>query len=224
MADRGQRLAHLPHGRGVERVLLALHRPAAARVRAIARHALCHEPSHPHRLPGGEQVVRALGPQAVGRRGIAFGVAHATPAEGGQLMDDHVRPRPAHGLRDLIGIERVRDHRHRAQLAEHRLLGLAARHAVNLMTRGNQTRHQLPVRSLPSHLPQTLSSPHSLRTAGTTPTTVSGWNVGRRRHARPRRLPGTPGIRGNPGAGSPHRRRSAASARNVSPSGSRDDA
>ena len=32
-------------------------------------------------------------------------------------MDDHLRPRPAHGLRDLIGIKRVRDHRHSAQLA-----------------------------------------------------------------------------------------------------------
>jgi len=37
-------------------------------------------------------------------------------------MDDHVRPRPPHGLRDLIGIKRVRDHRHSAQLVEHRLL------------------------------------------------------------------------------------------------------
>jgi hypothetical protein len=40
MADCGQRLAHLPHGRRIERVLLALHRPAAARVRAIARYSL----------------------------------------------------------------------------------------------------------------------------------------------------------------------------------------
>jgi hypothetical protein len=31
-------------------------------------------------------------------------------------MDDHVRLRSAHGLRDLIGIKRVRDHRHRSQL------------------------------------------------------------------------------------------------------------
>jgi hypothetical protein len=29
---------------------------------------------------------------------------------------------PAHRLGDLIGIKRVRDHRHSAQLAEHRLL------------------------------------------------------------------------------------------------------
>ena len=121
MTDRGQGLAHLPHGRRVERVLLALDRPTAARIRAIGRYPLCHEPSHSHRLPGGEQVVGALRPQAVGRRGIAFRVA-LHPRKGGQLMDDHVRPRPAHRLRDLIGIKRVRDHRHSTQLADHRLL------------------------------------------------------------------------------------------------------
>src|SRR4029450_11042684 len=58
-------------------------------------------------------------------------------------MDDHLWPRPAYRLGDLIGIKRVRDHRHRAQLVEHRLLRLAARHGMNLMTGGNQTRHQL---------------------------------------------------------------------------------
>src|SRR5688572_13139126 len=70
-------------------------------------------------------------------------------------MDDDVRPRLAHRLRDLIGIKRVRDHRHRAQLAEHRLLRLATRHAMNLMTSGNQTWHQLlsdrPRRSCHKH-------------------------------------------------------------------------
>ena len=59
-------------------------------------------------------------------------------------MDDHVRPRAGHGLRDLIAIERVRDHRHSAQLGEHPLLALAPCHAVHLMTRGDQARHQLP--------------------------------------------------------------------------------
>jgi hypothetical protein len=37
-------------------------------------------------------------------------------------VDDHVGARLPHGLRDLIGIERVRDHRHGAQVVEHRLL------------------------------------------------------------------------------------------------------
>jgi hypothetical protein len=59
-------------------------------------------------------------------------------------MDDHVRSRLAHGLDDLVGIERVRDHRHRAQLLEHRLLRLVTRHAVHLMTGGDQSRQQLP--------------------------------------------------------------------------------
>jgi hypothetical protein len=42
------------------------------------------------------------------------------------------------------GVERVGDHRHRAQLGQQRLLRRAARHAVDLVARGNQTRHELP--------------------------------------------------------------------------------
>ena len=122
MTDRRQALAHLARRRRVERVLLALDWPAGALVRPRAI-ALRHEPPHPDRLPGRQQVVRALGPQAVGQREVAVEV---TQVQGrwnrGQLMDDHLRPRPAHGLRDLIGIKRVRDHRHSAQLVKHRLL------------------------------------------------------------------------------------------------------
>jgi hypothetical protein len=88
-------------------------------------------------------VVGPLGPQAVGRREITVHVAQVNRPDRGQLVDDHVRLGSRHGLRDLIGIKRVRDHRHRAQLTEHRLLCLAARHAMNLMTRGDQPRHQL---------------------------------------------------------------------------------
>jgi hypothetical protein len=68
----------------------------------------------------------------------------STPPDRGQLMHDHFRVRPADRLGDLIGVKRVRDHRHSAQLGQHRPLRLATRHAINLMTRGNQTRHQLP--------------------------------------------------------------------------------
>src|SRR5262245_54027441 len=57
-------------------------------------------------------------------------------------MDDHVGLGARHGLRDLVWIERVRDHRNGAQLVEHRLLRLAVRHAMNRMTRGNQARHE----------------------------------------------------------------------------------
>jgi hypothetical protein len=62
--DRG--CGHLPGGRVVDRILLALDGCAGARVEAEV--ALTHEPPHPHRLPGREQVVRALGPQTVGQR------------------------------------------------------------------------------------------------------------------------------------------------------------
>ena len=59
-------------GRGVERLLLGLDGGARAAVdEAIA---LRHEPPHPHSLPGREQMVRALGPQAVGQREIALHV------------------------------------------------------------------------------------------------------------------------------------------------------
>ena len=77
---------------------------------------LCATTPHPHRLAGREQVVGALGPQAVGQREIAIEVPHVHLPNRGQLMDDHVRPRPGHRLRNLIGIKRVRDHRHRTQL------------------------------------------------------------------------------------------------------------
>src|SRR6185437_15777781 len=97
MTERGDGLAHLAQGRWVEWVLLDLHRPTGAHVRAVACYPLCHEPSHPDRLPGREQVVRPLGPQTIGRRGIALRVTH-DPRKRGQLVDDHVRPRLPHGL------------------------------------------------------------------------------------------------------------------------------
>jgi hypothetical protein len=80
MANCGQRPAQLARGRWVERVLLALHRPARSCVRERAI-ALRHEPPHPDRLPGREQVVRALGPQAVGRREIAIEVSRVDRAD-----------------------------------------------------------------------------------------------------------------------------------------------
>jgi hypothetical protein len=143
VADRRHALAHLAGGRGVERVLLALHRPAGAHVppRAVA---LGHEPPHPHRLPGRQQVVGPLGPQAVGRREVGIEVPRVQCSDRGQLVDDHLRPRPAHRLGDLVGGERVGDHRHRAQLLEQRPLRPAAGHAVHLVTGGDQPRHQLP--------------------------------------------------------------------------------
>jgi hypothetical protein len=89
----------------------------------------CHEPPHADGVAGRQQVVGSLGAQPVGQRDAALEVTRVEPSERRQLMDDHVRPRPAHGLRDPIGIECVGDHGHRPQLLEHRLLRLAARHA-----------------------------------------------------------------------------------------------
>jgi hypothetical protein len=90
-------------------------------------------------------------PQAVGRRGAVFGVAlHA--CEGGQLVNDHVRPRPAHGLRDLLGIERVGDHGHGAQLGEHRPTRCASCRGPRDPRQPDAARAEF--RSLPSHLPR----------------------------------------------------------------------
>ena len=122
MTDRGLCLAHLARGRRVEWVLLALHRPASAHVRGIAPYPLGHEPSHPERLPSGEQVVGPFGPQTVRQREVAIEMTHVDGTDSSQLVDDHVRPGPPDGLRDLIGIKRVRDDRHSTQLVEHRLL------------------------------------------------------------------------------------------------------
>ena len=47
-----------------------------------------------------------------------------------------------HGVRDLIGLERIRHHGHGAERVQHRLLRIAVGHAVDLMTRSGQARHQ----------------------------------------------------------------------------------
>jgi two-component system, NarL family, sensor kinase len=57
VSDRGQGFAHLARGRAVERVLLALHRPAGAHVRPRTN-ALRHKPPHPDRLSGELQHAR----------------------------------------------------------------------------------------------------------------------------------------------------------------------
>ncbi|HWE08455.1 MAG TPA: hypothetical protein VG325_03825 [Solirubrobacteraceae bacterium] len=67
-------------------------------------------------------MVSRLGSQTVRQREVAIEVTQVNRPDRGQLMNDHLRPRPRHGLRDLIGIKRVRDHRHSPQLGQHRLL------------------------------------------------------------------------------------------------------
>jgi hypothetical protein len=88
-------------------------------------------------------VVRTLGPQAVGLCEIAIHVTRVHRSDRRQLMDDHIGPCCGHGVGDLMGIKRIRDHRHSAQRVEHRLVRRVTRHAMNLMTRGDQARHQL---------------------------------------------------------------------------------
>ena len=73
----------------------------------------------PVSVPGGVCIDGSL---AVGQCEIAIEVTRVQSPDRGQLIDDHLRLRPRHGLRDLTGIKRVRDHRHGAQIAEHRLL------------------------------------------------------------------------------------------------------
>ena len=48
-----------------------------------------------------------------------------------------------HSRRDLLGVECVGHDRYGALLAQHRLLRLAARHAVNLVACGDEPRHEL---------------------------------------------------------------------------------
>ena len=67
-------------------------------------------------------MVGALHSQTVGQREIAIEMTHVKRTNRRQLMDDHLRPRPRHGVRDLLGIKRVRDYRHSAKLGEQRLL------------------------------------------------------------------------------------------------------
>jgi hypothetical protein len=73
MADRGDRPAHLLRGCGVQRILLALHGPAGARVRPCAI-ALGHKPPHIHGSPGRQQMVGPLDTQTVGEREVAIEV------------------------------------------------------------------------------------------------------------------------------------------------------
>jgi hypothetical protein len=67
-------------------------------------------------------MIRALDPQTAGRSERAVEMTQVNRTDRGQLMDDHVRLRMGYGVRDLIGVKRVRDHRHCAELSQHRLL------------------------------------------------------------------------------------------------------
>jgi hypothetical protein len=95
--------------------LLVLDRSAGPRVgkRAVA---LGDEPSYSGGACGREQVVGAFDPQPVGGGEAAFEVAGVDVPDGGQLVNDHLRGRLAHGRLDLGAIQRIGDDRYRAQL------------------------------------------------------------------------------------------------------------
>ncbi len=131
--DRGDGLLHAGRRRRSERVVLGLHHRARAVV--AGEEALRHEPLDAHRLRGGQQVVGALGAQPVGLREGAVEVPQVHRADRRQLVHDDVRLGGRHGGRHLLGVQRVRHHRRRTQLAQHRLLGLAARHRVHRRAR-----------------------------------------------------------------------------------------
>jgi hypothetical protein len=124
---------------GVERVVLALDRPAAAGERP-ARVALRHEPLDAHRPAGSQQVVGARGAQAVGLREVAVEMADVERLrQRGELVDDHV----GIGLRDHvghgIGVEGVGHGGSPAQLADE--VGLRPGHAHHVVAGGEQLRH-----------------------------------------------------------------------------------
>ncbi len=49
-------------------------------------------------------MVGPAGPQAVRQCDVAIEMTRVNRTDRGQLMEDHVRPRPRHGLRNLIGL------------------------------------------------------------------------------------------------------------------------
>jgi hypothetical protein len=74
----------------VEWILLGFHRSADARVRPPSK-ALGHEPAGADRPRGRQQVIRALGAQAVRERKLAIESAHVEPRrDRRQLMHHHL--------------------------------------------------------------------------------------------------------------------------------------
>jgi hypothetical protein len=66
------------------------------------------------------------------------------PASARQLVHDHLWLGFGYGLRDGARVERVGDHRLSAELAHQLALGIAPRHASDLVTTLDELRHQQP--------------------------------------------------------------------------------
>jgi hypothetical protein len=92
-------------------VVLGLDRTTRAGVGADGHDALGDEAADADGAARGQQVIDALGAQAVGRGAEAVGVPHVPQArlarQGGELVDDHLGLGLGHGTSDRVGIERV---------------------------------------------------------------------------------------------------------------------
>jgi hypothetical protein len=117
-------------------------RVADGRPRAVA---LRDEALHADGPAGREQVIGALGSQAVGLlEGLVEVAQVQVSAQGGQLMDDDLGLGLRHRTRDRVGVERVGDHRLRAELADDVLLGWRPRHADHVMAARDEPLDQRP--------------------------------------------------------------------------------
>ena len=143
IAERVERRAHRLGGRGVERVVLRLHRAAGAGGGPPGE-ALGDEALDPDRAPGCEQVVGGLGAEAVGQGERALEVAQAQrPRQCGQLMHDHLGLGLGNGLGDRIRVERVGHDRTSAEAPDQILLLGLAGHADHLVPVGDELGNQV---------------------------------------------------------------------------------
>jgi hypothetical protein len=118
MAHRGVGLAGGRDRRRIERVVLALHRTALARV-PKAGEALGDEAAHARGARSGDERVGALDPQPVGLREGAVEVpGEPHVRERGGLMDDRVGLGGHDGLDDRFALEQVEHERPRPERAE----------------------------------------------------------------------------------------------------------
>ena len=126
LLDRLERRTHLLGGLLVQRVVLGLDRAADPRV-GPGREALRDEALDARLAGGREQVVSALGAQAVGGRERALELAQVeVAAERRHLVDDGVGPGVGHGGAEAVAVEAVDHYRLGAQLAQPRDLRRAA--------------------------------------------------------------------------------------------------
>lgn len=86
-------------------------------VAVAEHHRLDHEPAGAGRAGGGEQVLRAPGPQGIGRH-HALVACHRLALERGRRVDDDVEGETVHGAEDGVGVQEVGAQRVRGAPAE----------------------------------------------------------------------------------------------------------